>query len=56
MLLILEGTVERAEINSLFRKGSFFLKLNCREKLQWGGESREMKQKLVEFVGVFCVE
>lgn len=48
--------MERTEINSLFRKGSFFLKLNCRGKLQWGGESRDMKKEiLIEFVGAFCV-
>lgn len=51
----MEGTVEKAEINSLFRKGTFPSKVKSQwEKLQRGGESRKRKQKLMEFVAVCC--
>lgn len=47
--------MEKAEINSLFRKGAFPSKVKLQwEKLQRGGESRQRKQKLIKFVAVCC--
>jgi len=54
-LFVLEGTVEKAEINLLFRKEAFPSKVKLQwEKLQRRGESRIRKQKLIKFVSVCC--
>lgn len=54
-MFVLEGTVEKAEINSLFRKGAFPSKVKLQwQKLRSGGESRQRKQKLIKFVAVCC--
>ena len=45
----------KAEINSLFRKGTFPSKVKLQwEKLQRGGESGKRKEKLKKFVAVCC--
>lgn len=47
--------MEKVEINSLLRKGTFPSKVKLQwESLQRGGESRKRKQKLIEFVAVCC--
>lgn len=52
---VLEGTVEKGEINSSFGKGAFPSKVKLQwEKLKRGGESRQGKQKLIKFVAVCC--